>query len=92
MGTEDKRRQFDEIVAHLTADYPSLVRTPGQVWPRTVLIAAMVIGAVAWALLSVAMVAWGWKGVVLTCTVVPVAILAAVIATHRRLRGHDRPA
>lgn len=84
MGTEDKRRQFDEIVAHLTAEDPSLARDPRVRWPRSVLIAVLVVGGLAWALLSVSMVAWGWKGVVLTCVVAAVALTAAAIDARRR--------
>lgn len=81
MGTEDnksKKTQFDEIVTRLTADYPSLNRPVRRRWPRSVLIAACVLGAILWGLLSVAMVAWGRTGVVLTCTVV--ALVAGAIA------------
>lgn len=84
MGTEDKRRQFDEIVAHLTAEDPSLARDPRVRWPRSVLFAALVVGGLAWALLSVSMVAWGWKGVVLTCAVVTAALVAAAVDARRR--------
>ena len=76
MGTEDRQRQFDQIVARLTADYPSLARR--RRWPRHVLVTAGVLGGLVWALLSVAMVAWGAAGVVLTCAVV--ALTAAVFA------------
>lgn len=84
MGTEDKRREFDEIVGRLTADYPSLGRPPGQRWPRSVRIAAAVAAAVVWGLLSVAMVAWGRAGVVLTIVVVALAAGAVVVDTRRR--------
>jgi hypothetical protein len=49
-----------------------------------VLIAVLVVGGLAWALLSVSMVAWGWKGVVLTCVVAAVALAAAAIDARRR--------
>jgi hypothetical protein len=84
MGTNDKQRQFDEIVARLTADYPSLAgRRPRS---RRVLITAAVIGGLVWGLLCVAMVAWGAPGVVLTCALV--SILGAGIAAdaYRRRR------
>jgi len=84
MSTEDKRREFDEIVAHLTADYPSLRRVSGRPWPRGVIVSAFMLGAVAWALLSISMVAWGWRGVVLTCVTVALTAVAAVVSTHRR--------
>jgi len=84
MGTNDRQRQFDEIVSRLTADYPSLAGR--RRWSRRALIAAAVVGALVWGLLAVAMVAWGAIGVVLTCTVV--AIVGAVIAAdaYRRRR------
>lgn len=84
MGTEDKRRQFDEIVAHLTAEDPSLGRDPRVRWPRSVLITVLIAGGLIWGLLSVSMVAWGWKGVVLTCTVVAIALVAAAVDARRR--------
>ena len=84
MGTEDKRRQFDEIVAHLTAEHPSLARIPRPRWPRSVLILVLVVGGLTWGLLSVSMVAWGWKGVALTCTVVACTLAVAALDTYRR--------
>jgi hypothetical protein len=83
MGTNDRQRQFEQIVAHLTADYPSLAG--GRRWSRRMLVAAAVVGGIAWGLLSVAMVAWGAAGVVLTCAVVAVvgAALAADAYRHR---------
>lgn len=78
MATEDKRHQFEQIVDGLTADYPSLSRAPRRRWPRPVRITALVVAGLVWGLLSVAMVAWGARGVVLACTVV--AITAAVFA------------
>jgi hypothetical protein len=82
MGARDTRQQFDEIVGRLTADYPSLARTSR--WPRSVMIAMLVAGGVAWGLLSVAMVAWGWRGVVLTCSVVAVTGAATAIDSWRQ--------
>jgi hypothetical protein len=76
MGTNDKQRQFDQIVARLTADYPSLARRPGR--SRRFLITAAVGGGLLWGLLSVAMVAWGAAGVVLTCAVA--VIFATIVA------------
>jgi len=84
MELNDRRRQFDEIVARLTADYPSLAGRPK--WPRRVVVTVAVVGGLVWALLSIAMVAWGAVGVVLTCAAV--AMTGAVIAVdayrHRR--------
>jgi len=68
MATNDRQRQFDQIVAHLTSDYPSLADRRHR--PRKILIATAVVAGVVWALLSVAMVAWGAAGVVLTCLIV----------------------
>jgi len=82
MGTDDKQRQFDQIVAHLTQDYPSLAG--GRRWSRRVLIGAAVIGGLLWGLLSVAMVAWGAAGVVLTCAVVAITVGAATVDTYRQ--------
>jgi len=76
MGTNDKQRQFDQIVARLTADYPSLAGRPPWSVRRRVTVA--IVGGIVWGLLSVAMVAWGAVGVVLTCSVV--AVLATVVA------------
>ena len=75
MGTDDKQRQFDEIVARLTADYPSLRGRRRLSRPARMALAAA--GAVLWGLLSVAMVAWGAPGVVLTCVLVTVVATAA---------------
>jgi hypothetical protein len=80
MSTEDKHRQFDEIVDHLAAEYPSLVRRPWPRWPRPVLVTA----AVVWGLLSVAMVAWGAAGVLLTGAVVATCATAGFIDARRR--------
>jgi len=83
VATEDKRREFDEIVERLTIDYPALARR-GQPWPRAVLITVLSVGAVVWGLLSVSMVAWGWRGVVLTCSVVCLAAGALTFDRYRR--------
>ena len=83
MATEDKRREFDEIVSRLTTDYPSLARR-GKPWPRAVQITVLSVGAVVWGLLSVAMVAWGWRGVVLTCSCVCLAIAGLILDRYRR--------
>jgi hypothetical protein len=85
MGTNDRQRQFDQIVAHLTADYPSLAGR--RRWSRRVLITAAALGGVVWALLSVAMVAWGAPGVVLTCSVVGIVGAGFAVDAYRR-RDH----
>lgn len=83
MSTEDKRREFDDIVARLTTDYPTLSRAPWPRWPRPVLITVLVTAGIAWGLLSVAMVAWGARGVLLTCAVVTVAAVAAILDARK---------
>jgi peptidoglycan/LPS O-acetylase OafA/YrhL len=88
MSTEDKRRDFDDIVDHLAADYPSLVRPPWPRWPRPVLITVSICCAVVWALLSVAMVAWGLAGVALTCVIVAACAVAGVLDARH---GPGRP-
>lgn len=75
MGTDDKQRQFDEIVSRLTADYPSLRGRRSLSRPARIVLA--VAGAVLWGLLSVAMVVWGAAGVVLTCVLVTVVAAEA---------------
>ncbi|GIM92246.1 hypothetical protein [Paractinoplanes toevensis] len=85
MATEDRQRQFEQIVERLTTDYPSLRRVPRQ-WPRPVLITVLAVGAVVWGLLSVAMVAWGARGVAMTCAIVAVAAVAMTIDDYRRRR------
>jgi fatty acid desaturase len=82
MGTDDKQRQFDEIVARLTADYPSLAGR--RRLSRQVLAIVAVVGAVVWGLLSVAMVAWGAAGVVLTCAVVAITGTGIAVDSYRR--------
>jgi multisubunit Na+/H+ antiporter MnhB subunit len=82
MGTDDKQHQFDQIVARLTADYPSLAG--GRRWSRRVVIVAAVLGGIVWGLLSVAMVAWGAPGVVLTCCVVAAVALTLIVDSYRR--------
>jgi len=84
MGTEDKRREFDDIVARLITDYPSLARVSGTGWSRPALISVLVAGALIWGLLSVLMVAWGWRGVVLTGVVVAVVAAGAAARAYRR--------
>jgi hypothetical protein len=87
MGSRDTRHEFEQIVDRLTSDYPSLKGTSRRPWPRSILIAVLVVGAVGWGLLSVAMVAWGRSGVILTLAVVAVvAIAGAIDARRRRLR------
>ena len=84
MGTNDKQQQFDQIVARLTADYPSLATRPGR--SRRFVTTMAVLGGLVWGLLSVAMVAWGAIGVALTCTVV--AIVGAVAGVDEYRRRH----
>ena len=84
MGTNDRQRQFDEIVARLTADYPSLAG--GRRWSRQAKIAAAVLGGLVWGLLSVAMVAWGAIGVVLTCALVGIIGGGVAVDAYRRRR------
>ncbi|MEU8821953.1 hypothetical protein [Actinoplanes sp. NPDC048796] len=81
MATNDKEREFAEIVERLTTDYPSLAgrRRP----PRRVLITLAVVGGLVWGLLSVAMVAWGVFGVALTCTIVLLTGGAIAVDAHR---------
>jgi hypothetical protein len=85
MGTDDRQRQFDQIVARLTTDYPSLAGR--RRWPRRALITAAVVGGLVWGLLSVAMVAWGALGVTLTCSVVAVVGAAIAVDAHRSRRS-----
>lgn len=86
MASEDTRQEFQQIVERLTTDYPSLGRGPGLPWPRPVLISMMVIGGVVWGLLSIAMVAWAWRGVVLTVSVVAITAVALTLDARRRSR------
>jgi hypothetical protein len=81
MGTNDRQRQFDQIVAQLRTDYPSL--NGRRRWSRRVLITTAVLGGIVWALLSVAMVAWGAAGVVLTCSVVALTGAALALDSYR---------
>jgi hypothetical protein len=83
MATEDKRRQFEQIVEGLTADYPALARR-GRPWPRALLVTFAVVGGFVWAALSVAMVAWGAAGVILTCSVVAAVAIALAVDSYRR--------
>jgi hypothetical protein len=85
MATEDRQRQFEQIVERLTADYPSLQRVP-RLWPRPVLITVLTVGGIGWGLLSVAMVAWGAAGVALTFGVVALAAAALYVDGYRRRR------
>jgi len=87
MASRDTRQEFEGIVERLTADYPSLARTGMPPWPRPVLVTLLIVGGVAWAFLSVAMVAWGWKGVVLTCATVLGTAVALAIRAYRWRSG-----
>ena len=84
MGTNDRQREFDEIVARLTAGYPSLAGP--RRWSRRVLITAEVVGGLVWGSLCVAMVAWGMIGVVLTCAVAAVIGVGIAADAYRRRR------
>ena len=86
MASERTRHEFDRIVERLTSEYPSLGRQPGLPWSRPALITIMAVGGVVWALLSMAMVAWGAPGVALTVGVVVLAALAAAVDDRRRNR------
>ncbi|MGA5298890.1 hypothetical protein ACPCHT_03130 [Nucisporomicrobium flavum] len=81
MGTNDRERQFDQIVARLTADYPSLAGRPRR--SRRLVAVLAVLGGLVWGLLSVAMVAWGAVGIVLTCVVVAGVGTAIAVDEHR---------
>ncbi len=85
MGTDDRHGQFEQIVARLTTDYPSLAGR--RHWSRRALITAAVVGGLGWGLLSVSMVAWGAAGVVLTCSVVAVVGAAIFLDGHRLRRS-----
>jgi fatty acid desaturase len=85
MGTNDRQHQFEQIVAQLRADYPSLSGRRHR--PRRVIITAAVLGGVLWGLLSVAMVAWGAAGVLLTCAVVALTATALTVDAYRH-RDH----
>ncbi|HET6529887.1 MAG TPA: hypothetical protein VFH03_04620 [Actinoplanes sp.] len=81
MSTND-HDQFDRIVSRLTADYPSLAGR--RRWSRRRVITAAVVGGLVWGLLSVAMVAWGVVGVVLTCGLVSALGVGIAVDAHRR--------
>jgi fatty acid desaturase len=86
VGTGDKQREFDQIVDRLVADFPSLAGR--RRWPRAVLVTAAIVGGVVWGLLSIAMVAWGTAGVVLTLVVAGLAITGLAADSYRwRRRG-----
>jgi fatty acid desaturase len=82
MGTNDKQRQFDQIVARLTADYPALAGRPRRSARFVVTVA--VVGGLVWGLLSVAMVAWGALGIALTCALVAIVGVGAAADAYRR--------
>jgi hypothetical protein len=83
MATRDTRREFDEIVGRLTADYPSLARPVHRLPRRAMLTLLAVGGGLLWAGLSVLMVVTGAVGVVITCVVVAVAMGIALYADRR---------
>jgi hypothetical protein len=83
MSDKDTRRQFDDIVGHLTAEDPTLAR-PIRMIPRRVLLSVLAVaGALIWAGLSVLMVVWGAAGVVLTCMTVALAVGVGMIRARR---------
>jgi hypothetical protein len=82
MAPDDKQRQFEQIIARLRADYPSI--DGGRRWSRPVLVTVAVAAALAWGLLSVAMVEWGVAGVILTCTLVAIIGAGAAADAFRR--------
>ena len=87
MASRDTRQEFEDIVERLTTDYPSLARTGMPPFPRPVLVTLLVVGGLTWAFLSVAMVAWGWKGVVLTGATVLATAVALAVRTYRWRAG-----
>lgn len=87
LSSKETRREFEEIVGHLTAENPSLAR-PVRMIPRRVLRSVLAVaGALVWAGLSVLMVVWGTAGVVLTCLTVAV-IAGWGIHRSRRPSAH----
>ena len=87
MASRDTRQEFEDIVERLTTDYPSLARTGMPPFTRPVLVTLLIAGGVVWAFLSVAMVAWGWKGVVLTCATVLGTAIALAVRAYRWRAG-----
>jgi len=87
MASRDTRQEFEDIVERLTSDYPSLARTGMPPFTRPVLVTLLIVGGVTWGLLSVAMVAWGGKGVVLTCAAVLGTVVALAGSTYRWRAG-----
>ncbi len=84
VATGDTRREFDQIVARLTADDPSLATPRRHLPTRVTLTILAVVGALVWAGLCVLMVVWGAAGVALTClAVVAAAATAAHLTRHR---------
>jgi nitrate reductase NapE component len=84
MGTSDQQRQFEQIVARLTNDYPSLAGR--RRLSRRAVITFAIVGGLVWGLLSVAMVAWGAFGIVLTCALVAIIGAGAAADAYRRRR------
>lgn len=84
MATRDTRREFDEIVGRLTADYPSLAKPVRRLPRRVMLIVLAVVGGLLWAGLSVLMVVAGAVGVLITCLTVAVVLAVAVTLERRR--------
>ncbi|KUL22819.1 hypothetical protein ADL15_47380 [Actinoplanes awajinensis subsp. mycoplanecinus] len=85
MATRDTRKAFDEIVARLVAESPSLAARPrrGRL-TRLMLTLLAVMVSLMWGGLSVLMVVWGLPGVLITCLAVAAVAGAAWRVTARR--------
>ncbi|WP_305785581.1 DUF3040 domain-containing protein [Symbioplanes lichenis] len=89
MAAKDQRRQFEDIVARLTADDPDFAETmrAGRSSLSTAArVTLAVAGAIVWGLLSVLMVAWRTPGVILTIAVVLVTLAVAITRERRNQR------
>lgn len=90
MPTGDQRQRFNEIVEHLTSDDPRFAELGSGWWDRLgrpVRAALLAVAGIGWALLCVAMVAWGRVGVLLTVSVVGAMASAAAGGRILRRRG-----
>ncbi|MCO8277649.1 DUF3040 domain-containing protein [Actinoplanes sp. TRM 88003] len=86
MDAERRNAQFDEIVTKLVADDPSFetaTRTP-LAWDALARVLLLVVAALGWAGLSVLMVVWGWRGVLVT---VPIVVAGFVVAVRLTRNG-----